>query len=177
MKKKIQTQLPATSSVYRINGTNGATCILIRTDALLSIQYRDIYKHDQEADVFLPDYPELSGVCDEDDSSISLTFKGFKMGIDFKKTPGGERWYVSNVDVIYSSSNDIFQHVDRPGLDVSIILFKKNHLNKKFIISGEIINCCSQYTFISNTSREIICLPSRTNRNNVLSGNFLTKKN
>lgn len=89
----------------------------------MSIQYRDIYKHDQEADVFLPDYPELSGVCDEDDSSISLTFKGFKMGIDFKKTPGGERWYVSNVDVIYSSSNSIFQHVDRPDLDVSILKF------------------------------------------------------
>lgn len=45
--------------------------------------------------------------------------KGFVVEIDFKKTIGGERWYVSNVEVSYSSSNPKFEHVDRPGLDVT----------------------------------------------------------
>lgn len=35
--------------MYRINNTNGATCILIRTDALLSVQYRDKLGEDKEA--------------------------------------------------------------------------------------------------------------------------------
>lgn len=112
------TSLPATSSVYRINNTIGATCILIRTDALLSVQYRDKLGDDREGDIFLPDYPELSGDCQEDQSSITLKAKGFVLEMDFKKTPGGERWYVSNVELAYSSSNSLFEHIDRPGLEV-----------------------------------------------------------
>lgn len=116
------TALPATSSVYRINGTNNdaATCILIRTDGLLSIQYRDKLNEDKEADVFLPDAPELWGDCTESDvSSITIRFKGFTLWMEFKKTPGGERWYLNGADLAYSSNNQIFEHIDRPGLDVS----------------------------------------------------------
>lgn len=119
------TALPATSSVYRINGTNSdaATCILIRTDGLLSIQYRDKLNEDKEADVFLPDSPELWGDCTESDvSSITIRFKGFTLWMEFKKTPGGERWYLNGADLAYSSSNKIFEHIDRPGLDVSVCL-------------------------------------------------------
>lgn len=116
--------MPATSSVYRINGTNGATCILIRTDGLLSIQYRNKLHEDKEADIFLPDYPELSGDCTETDiSSIMMKFRGFVLSMEFKKTPGGERWYISNVELHYSSSNQLFEHIDRPDLDVSELLF------------------------------------------------------
>lgn len=114
------TSLPATSSLYRLNSTYGATCILIRTDGLLSVQYRDKLNEDKEADTFLPDDPELFGDCtDADISSITLKFKGFVLKMVFKKTPGGERWYVSNVELQYSSSNTVFEHIDRPGLTVS----------------------------------------------------------
>lgn len=40
--------MPSTLSTYRINNTNGATCILIRTDALLSVSYRDKLGEDKE---------------------------------------------------------------------------------------------------------------------------------
>jgi hypothetical protein len=33
---------------------------------------------------------------------------------------GGERWYVNNVELSYSSSNPIFEHVDRPDLNVKL---------------------------------------------------------
>lgn len=55
------TSPPSSSSLYRVNSTNGNTCILMRTDALLSIQYRDKLNEDKEADVYLPDYPGLTG--------------------------------------------------------------------------------------------------------------------
>lgn len=47
------TSLPATLSTYRINNTNGATCILIRTDALLSVSYRDKLRQDKELGEFV----------------------------------------------------------------------------------------------------------------------------
>lgn len=75
-------------------------------------------------DIYLPDYPDLSGDCADDQSSIVLKTKGFVVEIDFKKTPGGERWYVSNVEVSYSSSNPKFEHIDRPNLNV--LLFTKH---------------------------------------------------
>lgn len=74
-----------------------------------------------EANTFLPDDPQLSGDCSEEDvSSIALDFKGFKLSMQFRKTPGGERWYVSHVELSYSSSNPLLKLVDRPNLPVSI---------------------------------------------------------
>lgn len=52
---------PSSTSTYRVNATNGNTCILIQTDGLLTLQYRDKYGEDKEADVYLPDYPTISG--------------------------------------------------------------------------------------------------------------------
>ncbi|KAJ6635169.1 Lysosome-associated membrane glycoprotein 5 [Pseudolycoriella hygida] len=110
----------ASLSTYRINNTNGATCILIRTDALLSISYRDTFGADRELNVYLPDHPQLSGTCEDDQSSITLKAYDIVVEIDFKKTPGGERWYISYVEVSYSSSNPKFEHIDRPGLKVKL---------------------------------------------------------
>ena len=53
---------PSSISFYRVNTTNGNTCILIRTDGLLSIQYRSNLNEDKEADIYLPDNPQLSGI-------------------------------------------------------------------------------------------------------------------
>lgn len=33
---------------------------------------------------------------------------------------GGERWYVNNVELTYSSSNSLFEHIDRPNLNVKL---------------------------------------------------------
>ncbi|XP_055528045.1 uncharacterized protein LOC129720582 [Wyeomyia smithii] len=38
----------------------------------------------------------------------------------FRPLCGGERWYINNVDLSYSSSNHIFELIDRPGLDVKL---------------------------------------------------------
>lgn len=73
-----------------------------------------------EANTFLPDNPKLTSDCSEEDvSSISLEFKGFKLSMQFRKTPGGERFYVSHVELSYSSSNPLLKQVDRPNLPVS----------------------------------------------------------
>lgn len=103
-----------------------ATCILIQTDGILEINYRSATHEDIVKPIFLPDNPELSGDCEEEDiSNIALDFKGFKLFFEFRKTPGGERWYINNVQLTYSSSNPLLEHVDRPGLQVQLF----NYLN------------------------------------------------
>lgn len=113
------TDSPSTVSIYRVNNTKGTTCILIRTDGILDITYRTILNEDIVANTFLPDDVDLSGDCSEEDiSSMTMKFKGFTIYMVFKKTPGGERWYVSNVELSYLSSNPLLKQIDRPGLQV-----------------------------------------------------------
>lgn len=138
------TAVPSSLSLYRLNGTSGATCILIQTDGLLSIQYRDKYGEDKEADTFMPDQMDISGECWEDESKVSLGWKGFVLNIYFSKTPGGERWYVNSVDLYYSSSNKIFEHIDRPGLDVKLstppgTLLFPTPVGKSYICDQEVV--------------------------------------
>lgn len=107
-------------SLYRLNNTKGTTCILISTDGILDITYRTVSGEDVTANTFLPDDVELSGDCDDQDASdLTMKFKGFVLYMLFKKTPGGERWYVSTIDLSYSSSNPLLKQIDRPNLQVS----------------------------------------------------------
>ncbi|XP_013104124.1 lysosome-associated membrane glycoprotein 5 [Stomoxys calcitrans] len=111
----------ATTSIYRFNATNGITCILISVDGLISIKYRNKLNEDVEADLYLPDNPVLSGECVESNMEIlSLEFKGFKLSMTFKKSSGGEGWYINLFELSYSSSNALFEHPDRPNLDVKL---------------------------------------------------------
>uniref|UniRef100_A0A336LR72 CSON012856 protein n=1 Tax=Culicoides sonorensis TaxID=179676 RepID=A0A336LR72_CULSO len=120
--------LPSTTSLYRLNNNNGVTCILIRTDALLSITYRDKTREIKEADTYLPDQVKISGVCDEDESRMSMTWKNFTLTLFFAKTPGGERWYLVNSEVRYSTSNPLFEHIDKYGIDVTLVSDKSQLL-------------------------------------------------
>ncbi|XP_026477469.1 uncharacterized protein LOC113383417 [Ctenocephalides felis] len=112
---------PSTTSLYRVNNSNGITCILMKTDALISIQYRDKLGEDKEADSFVPDNAKVTGDCKyEDTASMTISWKGFNLAFGFAKTPGGERWYVNKVDLSYSTSNKLFEHVDKPRVDLDL---------------------------------------------------------
>lgn len=126
-----QTPSPSSLSLYRVNNTKGTTCILIQTDGILEIKYRTKSHEDVTANTFLPDDVELSGDCSEEDiSSFTMKFKGFTLFMVFKKTPGGERWYVSNVELSYSSDNPLLKQVDREGLQV----YQIHRTTKKSIV-------------------------------------------
>lgn len=58
----------------------------MQTDGLISIRYRNKLKEDAEADLYLPDSPEMSAECVESDSeTFTMKFKGFILEILFKK--------------------------------------------------------------------------------------------
>ena len=76
----------ATTSIYRLNATNGITCILVSVDGLISIKYRNKLNEDVEADLYLPDDPKLTGECVESNMEIlRLDFKGFVLTMTFRK--------------------------------------------------------------------------------------------
>ncbi|XP_017486584.1 PREDICTED: lysosome-associated membrane glycoprotein 5 [Rhagoletis zephyria] len=111
----------ATTSIYRLNATNGITCILVSVDGLISIKYRNKLNEDVEADLYLPDDPKLSGECVESNyETLRLEFKGFVLTMTFRKSSGGEGWYINLFELTYSSSNSLFEHPDRPNLDVKL---------------------------------------------------------
>ncbi|XP_031640726.1 uncharacterized protein LOC116352345 [Contarinia nasturtii] len=118
---KAAVESAASVSLYRVNNTKGITCILIKTDGILDITYRSSSGEDVTANTFMPDDVELSGDCSEEDiENLTMKFKGFTLFMIFKKTPGGERWYVSTIDLSYSSSNPLLRQIDRPNLPVKL---------------------------------------------------------
>lgn len=39
---------------------------------------------------------------------------------NFQQSSGGEGWYINQFELTYSSSNSLFEHPDRPNLDVKL---------------------------------------------------------
>ncbi|RZF44310.1 hypothetical protein LSTR_LSTR006860 [Laodelphax striatellus] len=121
---KIVTTTPDTSSsgaaLYRLKDNNegGGTCILIKMDAVLNYTYNTKLGDKIERDQYVPDDSQMTiyGVCNEDDSRISLRWqRDFILTFEFQKTPGGERWFVENIELKVDTNNRIFEHFINKG--------------------------------------------------------------
>jgi len=61
----------------------------MQVDGLISIKYRNKLNEDVEADLYMPDDPQLSGECVESNMEIlTMDFKGFRLSMTFKKVRG-----------------------------------------------------------------------------------------
>ncbi|XP_022905217.1 lysosome-associated membrane glycoprotein 5 [Onthophagus taurus] len=105
--------LPATAnsgiSLYRVK-SNGATCILLKTDGLIEITYKSAID-EEKGDTYMPDYPIIDGNCQEDDASMRLSWNGYSLYWEFAKTPGGERWYISKLELTVSKDLEPYRHL------------------------------------------------------------------
>lgn len=59
---------------------------------------------------------------------------------------GGERWYVNQVTLAYSSSNPLLEHVDRPDLNVKLSTSPHDYLFPTPI--GKSFECMQEKTAI-----------------------------
>ncbi|XP_049829947.1 uncharacterized protein LOC126269384 [Schistocerca gregaria] len=114
------TEVPRTNSLFRFRGKDGATCILLQVDALLSIKYKTISGEMRDRDIYVPNKANISGSCNEDTSYLDLTWPSFFIRWSFSKTPGGERWYINKLELQYTLSSEIFEHVANPGQTVQV---------------------------------------------------------
>jgi hypothetical protein len=175
------TSPPSSISFYRVNTTSGNTCILIRTDGLLSIQYRDKLNEDKEADVYLPDNPQLSGVCDNsDESQVTLSFKGFVITMYFVKTPGKQRHKKNHYSVVLHSTH-VHTHTHILIFHRWWEMVRKQCWTHIFIVKSplracrstksqcEALNTAAHFP-LCDTHRKIIWVHARTNYRYVCTG-------
>ncbi|GBP26315.1 hypothetical protein EVAR_95486_1 [Eumeta japonica] len=105
------TERTLSAATYRLLGSGGETCILLTVDALIAISYVTKLNERTEADTFVPNNAKVDGNCrDGDAETLSLSFKEFTLEWSFAKTPGGERWYVENLRLMYNSSARLLEH-------------------------------------------------------------------
>ncbi|XP_066256292.1 uncharacterized protein [Euwallacea similis] len=90
-------------AIYRlINRDTDATCILLKTDAVVEVKFK-LYGIETQADSFIPETAMVVGDCSgEEYVKINLAWTGYSLTMSFAKTPGGEHWYLSNVQITVS---------------------------------------------------------------------------
>ncbi|CAH1962634.1 unnamed protein product [Acanthoscelides obtectus] len=90
-------------AIYRfINSHTGTTCILMKTDAVVEIKFK-LNNLEEQADSFIPERALLESNCqNEDVASLRISWTGYSLVISFAKYPGGEKWYISNVELTVS---------------------------------------------------------------------------
>ncbi|CAG9816285.1 unnamed protein product [Phaedon cochleariae] len=113
---------------YRLfNSKTGATCILLKTDALVEVKFR-LHDLEEQADSFIPEKALIDGDCrNEDASSMTISWTGYSLVINFAKTPGGERWYISSLGLTVSPDLPAFHGIPRQGKS-SIKLYHRQML-------------------------------------------------
>ncbi|KAL0273467.1 UNVERIFIED_CONTAM: hypothetical protein PYX00_006122 [Menopon gallinae] len=103
--------------IYRLNGNNGAACILISTDGVVDFDYETNIGEIRDKPLYLPEVYEATGNCDKpDEAYINVSWEGFNWIVYFSKTPGGEHWYVSKMEMILdtAAAAKVFEHIKRP---------------------------------------------------------------
>ncbi|KAJ8959372.1 hypothetical protein NQ318_022058 [Aromia moschata] len=96
----ITTKANSGLAIYRYTKA-GATCILLKTDAVVEVYYK-LHTLDEKVSSFIPEKPLIEGDCNEDSSFMRISWTGYSLVIYFSKTPGGERWYISKLKLIVS---------------------------------------------------------------------------
>ncbi|KAJ3662306.1 hypothetical protein Zmor_006661 [Zophobas morio] len=94
-------------AVYRYINSNTGTCILLQADAVVEVNFL-LNNLDEQADSYIPKDALVDGNCKNEDASfLSISWKGYRLLLNFAKTPGGERWYIDNVELAVSP--DLYQ--------------------------------------------------------------------
>ncbi|XP_039280659.1 uncharacterized protein LOC111060639 [Nilaparvata lugens] len=162
---KITTTTPDTSSsgaaLYRLknNDEGGGTCILIKMDAILNYTYNTKLGERIERDQYVPDDSQTTiyGFCNEDNSKISLRWqRDFTLSFEFQKTPGGERWFVENIELKVDTNNRIFEHFINKGKAYTLST-KYRHRNLLFPTPvGQAYTCHKELKFpLASASTDI----------------------
>ncbi|CAG9855760.1 unnamed protein product [Phyllotreta striolata] len=112
---------------YRLISRMGATCILLKTDAVVEVNYT-LHDLEEQVSAFIPEKALIEGECKEEDkATMRISWTGYSLIINFAKTPGGERWYISLIRLSASPDLPGFHGVSIPRKS-SIELYHRNML-------------------------------------------------
>ncbi|XP_066586497.1 lysosome-associated membrane glycoprotein 5 [Prorops nasuta] len=107
--------------IYRVENSNGHTCILLQVDALINIQYRNKLGEDDEAGMYIPEDVKVTGNCENRNTvTMSLKWNAYLLAWSFSKTSGGEHWYVGKIELTFNSSDKHFHNIDQPNKTIRL---------------------------------------------------------
>ncbi|XP_030757470.1 uncharacterized protein LOC115883278, partial [Sitophilus oryzae] len=101
------------AALYRfINRNTDATCILLKTDGVVEVNFL-LHGLEEQADSFIPENAMVTGNCAKEDTvKMNIGWTGYSLALTFDKTPGGDHWYLSNVELTVSIiDNDKFNGI------------------------------------------------------------------
>ncbi|XP_019873784.1 uncharacterized protein LOC109601919 [Aethina tumida] len=106
---------------YRyINSNSQSTCILMKTDAVVEVNFK-LHNLEEQADSFIPEKVLVDGNCKYDDAQLlRIIWTGYNLDINFAKTPGGERWYISNIELTVSPDLPKFHGIQTRGKPIKL---------------------------------------------------------
>lgn len=82
---------------------------------------------DETGDTYIPEKPTITGNCqNEDSATLTLSWEGYLLFWEFAKTPGGERWYVNNIELTVSTDIPAYHNIKAYG-KLHLFLFKNAH--------------------------------------------------
>ncbi|XP_008191315.2 uncharacterized protein LOC100141538 [Tribolium castaneum] len=108
------------AAIYRYNGNGGTTCILLKTDAVVEVKFL-LHNLEEQADSFIPDKALVDGNCKKEDTSfMTISWSGYNLLLNFAKTPGGERWYIENVELTVNPDLPQFKSIQTHGNPIKL---------------------------------------------------------
>lgn len=97
--------------LYKVTAKNGATCILLKVDGVIEIYFKS-HIGSEQGNAYMPEDALVEGNCKyEDTASMTITWEGYVMIWNFAKTPGGERWYVSQIELTVSTAIERYHSI------------------------------------------------------------------
>ncbi|KAI4471413.1 lysosome-associated membrane glycoprotein [Holotrichia oblita] len=115
-------------ALYRVTTSNGDTCILLKTDALVEVKFK-VHGVEETGDAYVPEKTIVDGNCQYSDSaSMRISWSEYVLFWEFAKTPGGDTWYVSNIELTVGTSLPAYHTIRAHGSH-----FKLVHNNHKML--------------------------------------------
>ncbi|XP_046676396.1 lysosome-associated membrane glycoprotein 5 [Homalodisca vitripennis] len=142
-----------TKTLYRLNANSGTACILLRTDALVSFVYTTRLKEQITKDIYVPGNVETDGDCSEDTARLDLKWPNFNLRWYFEKTPGGERWFVDKIELIFDASSGKLEHLRNSDQKLTLST-PKSHSALLFVTPvGQAYTCLREVKIRLTTSK------------------------
>ncbi|KRT85742.1 hypothetical protein AMK59_1934, partial [Oryctes borbonicus] len=108
-------------ALYRLTTNNGATCILLKTDALVEVKFK-AHGIEETGDAYIPEKTTIDGNCQyEDSATMTISWSEYVLFWEFAKTPGGERWYVNNIELTVGTSIPAYHNIRAHGSHFKLV--------------------------------------------------------
>ncbi|GJQ77814.1 hypothetical protein Trydic_g16071 [Trypoxylus dichotomus] len=102
-------------TLYKLTTSNGATCILLKADSLVEVIFKE-HGEDALGYSYIPNNVIIAGNCQyEDSATMTISWSEYVLLWEFAKTPDGDHWYVSNIELTVGTNIPMYYNLRTHG--------------------------------------------------------------